>query len=41
MNIHTQQDNKSKKTEAPLFASPWLALFFVLRREFAQPRQSI
>ena len=27
-----------KPVRAPLYASPWVALFILLRREFRQPR---
>jgi hypothetical protein len=27
-----------KPLRAPLYASPWMALFILLRREFRQPR---
>ena len=27
-----------KRRETPLFASPWLALFLLLRREWTTPR---
>jgi hypothetical protein len=37
MNAHSQAVLKSKK-EAPLFASTWMALFFLLRREWSTPR---
>ena len=39
MNAHAQA-LKARKKEIPLFESPWMALFLLLRREFSQPRSS-
>jgi hypothetical protein len=36
MKAHEQNAPLKKKNEAPLFASPWIALFVGLRRELAQ-----
>jgi len=36
MNALVQNASVEKKNEEPLFASPWLALFVILRRELAQ-----
>ncbi len=38
MNKPSQNKVATKKPETPLFASPWMALFLVLRRELSQPR---
>jgi hypothetical protein len=39
MNIYSQKGWKRERNhEAPLFASPWIALFLVLRKEWSQPR---
>jgi hypothetical protein len=38
MNIQSQAVLKKRTREAPLFASPWMALFLLLRREWATPR---
>jgi len=40
MNAQICTTSTDDRHAAPLFASPWLALFFVLRREFTQTRQS-
>jgi hypothetical protein len=39
MNAHAQA-LKARKREMPLFESPWVALFLLLRREFSQPRNT-
>jgi len=36
MNAHNQMTRPVKKLEKPLYASPWLALFFLLRSELLQ-----
>ncbi|MFC1797298.1 hypothetical protein ACFL1V_09410 [Pseudomonadota bacterium] len=36
MKAIVQNGFVEKKYEEPLFASPWLALFVILRRELAQ-----
>jgi len=36
MNAHKPKALPAKKYREPLFASPWIALFVVLRRELAQ-----
>jgi len=36
MNAHNQMPRRVKKLEIPLYASPWLALFYLLRNELAQ-----
>ena len=33
-----QNGTRAGRAHAPLFASPWVALFVILRREFRQPR---
>jgi hypothetical protein len=39
MNTYPQKEWKRDRShEAPLFASPWVALFLVLRKEWSQPR---
>ena len=39
MNTFSQKGLKRQRNgEAPLFASPWVALFLVLRKEWSQPR---
>jgi len=38
MNTYAQIAENKKKHQAPLFASPWMALFLVLRKEFTQQR---
>ncbi len=38
MNKRHQIETQKPKTRTPLFASPWVALFFVLRHEFTQSR---
>jgi len=38
MNAQNQMELKEMRSEAPLFASPWVALFLVLRKEFTQSR---
>jgi hypothetical protein len=40
MNTSHQATMQKIKPRVPLFASPWLALFFVLRDELTQPRTS-
>jgi len=40
MNTSRQKEIQIDKSRAPLFASPWLALFFVLRSEFTQARST-
>ena len=39
MNAHAQA-LKARKREMPLFESPWVALFLLLRRELSQPRST-
>ena len=36
MNTNKQNALAAKKHDEPLFASPWIALFVVLRRELTQ-----
>jgi len=36
MKALEQNASVEKKNEEPLFASPWIALFVILRRELAQ-----
>ncbi len=38
MNVNEQLETQKTKARAPLFASTWVALFFVLRHEFTQAR---
>lgn len=38
MNKHSQNELKRERDETPLFASPWVALFLVLRKELSQTR---
>lgn len=38
MNKHSQNGLKRERDETPLFASPWVALFLVLRKELSQTR---
>ena len=38
MNTQSQAVMKRRTREVPLYASPWMALFFVLRREWMSPR---
>lgn len=38
MNTHRHLEGQKQKAREPLFASPWMALFFGLRREFTQAR---
>lgn len=38
MNSHYQTAVLEKQREAPLFASPWMALFLLLRRELSTPK---
>ena len=38
MNSSYQTAVLEKPREAPLFASPWMALFLLLRRELTSPR---
>jgi hypothetical protein len=40
MNLRACTLMPEVKHQAPLFASPWMALFFTLRRELKQSRQS-
>jgi hypothetical protein len=40
MNTSRQIKMPIDKSRAPLFASPWLALFFVLRSELTQARSA-
>ena len=40
MNTHDQSNTPVKKKQAPLYASPWIALFFMLRQELIQARAS-
>jgi len=36
MNAYNQMTTPVKNLEKPLYASPWLALFFLLRSELIQ-----
>jgi hypothetical protein len=38
MNRNRHDNPRKNQLQVPLFASPWMALFFVLRQELAQPR---
>ena len=38
MNANAQSKLRRARAEAPLFASPWLALILVLRKEFGYSR---
>ena len=38
MNERTQTQTKAPPRDAPLFASPWLALFLLIRKEWFAPR---
>ncbi len=38
MNSNRQPRAKRNADRIPLYSSPWIALFFVLRNEFSQPR---
>jgi len=38
MNVDYQHKEQKPKPDAPLFESTWLALFFLLRREWLQYR---
>jgi hypothetical protein len=38
MNTKNRTDRIPKRQHSPLYASPWIALFLLLRREWAQPR---
>lgn len=38
MNTSRHPEGRKHKKREPLFASTWMALFFVLRQEFAQAR---
>jgi len=38
MNTNYQAENQKEKPRLPLFSSPWMALFLVLRDELTQPR---
>lgn len=40
MNTHSQAVIPKPRHDAPLFASPWLALFFLLRRERTESRKN-
>ena len=40
MNTHSQAVLRRRSREAPLFASPWMALFLLLRKEWLAPRSS-
>ena len=40
MNTSRQIKMQIDRSRAPLFASPWLALFFVLRSELTQARSA-
>lgn len=41
MNTHSQAVMPKHRKDAPLFASPWMALYFLLRRELSQPRNDL
>lgn len=38
MNAQSQAVLNKQHREAPLFASPWMALFLLIRREWKAPR---
>jgi hypothetical protein len=38
MNTNYQADMQNTKPRLPLFSSPWMALFLVLRQELTQSR---
>jgi hypothetical protein len=38
MNANYEVKTEKTNPDMPLFGSPWMALFFVLRRELTQPR---
>jgi len=38
MNTQVQATTMKSRREAPLFASTWVALFLLLRREWSLPR---
>jgi len=41
MNTNYQVEMQESKPRVPLFASTWVALFFVLRHEFSQSRSGV
>lgn len=40
MNTQHEAAILAEKRQAPLYASPWLALFLLLRREWTVPRNT-
>ncbi len=40
MRTHYQTNTAVKNRRPPLYASPWIALFYVLRQELTQARKS-
>ena len=38
MNAQTRTETLPQQHQAPLFASPWVALFLLLRKEWLEPR---
>lgn len=40
MNTHYQTNKPIKSRREPLYASPWIALFFMLREELTQSRKT-
>ena len=40
MSTHYQTNKEVKNKRDPLYASPWIALFFMLRQELTQARKS-
>ncbi len=38
MNKAFSNDRITERKYSPLYASPWMALFLMIRRELAQPR---
>ncbi len=40
MRTHYQTNTPVKNRRPPLYASPWIALFFALRQELMQSRKS-
>jgi len=41
MSTHDQTNTPVKNRRNPLYASPWIALYFTLRQELTQVRKSM
>jgi len=39
MSTHNQTKTQARSRREPLYASPWIALFFMLRQELTQARK--